>query len=98
MFNNVMRLNLIGYHMVTAERLHDRGLIQELDPLPETGCLVNRLHGNARLSLALNHIMGHALVHHPERALTQLTQQGDLLPRHLPLIRLVHYTHTFTVL
>lgn len=72
---------------MAAEAFHDRGLVEELDALAQAGGLVHRLDGHARLGLALDDVLGDALVHHPEGALAQLPQQGDLVPWHLPFVR-----------
>lgn len=76
--------------MVAAEGLHDGGLVQELDSLPQVGRLVHCFDCNMRLPLALNNVLGDALVDHAEGALAQFPQNGDLLSGHLPLVLLVH--------
>lgn len=76
--------------MVAAEGLHDGGLVQELDSLPQVGRLVHCFDRNMRLPLALNNVLGDALVDHAEGALAQFPQNGDLLSGHLPLVLLVH--------
>lgn len=78
--------------MVTAESLHDGGFVEELDPLSQAGRFVDRLDGHARLRIAFDDVFGDSFVHHAEGALTELSEQCDLLPGHLPLIRNVHYT------
>lgn len=80
------------HHVMTGEALHDRGLVEKLDPLPQTGRLIDRLHRHAGLRLALDDVSGVAFVHHAEGALPQLTQQSDLLPGDLPLVRHIHRT------
>lgn len=81
--------------MVAAEGLHDGGFVQELDPLSQAGRLVHRLHRHIRLPLALDDVLGDALVDHAEGALTQFPQNVDLLPGHLPFVLLVHCKHIF---
>lgn len=76
--------------MMTGERLHDRRLVQELDSLSETGRLVDGLHGYMCFRLALDNVLGDAFVDHPERSLTQLSQDVDLVSGDLPFILLVH--------
>lgn len=76
--------------MVAAEGLHDGGLVQELDSLPQVGRLVDCFDRNTRLPLALNNVLGDALVDHAEGALAQFPQNDDLLSGHLPLVLLVH--------
>lgn len=80
--------------MVAAESLHDRSLVEELNPLAQAGRLVDRLDGHVRLTLALDDVLGDALVHHAERALAQLSQDFDFLAGHLPLVLLVHCVHS----
>ena len=46
---------------------------------------------DARVGLILDYVLCDALVDHAERALAQLPQQLDLVPRDLPLIREVHW-------
>lgn len=79
-----------SYHVVTVELFHDGGFVQELDPLPHAGRLVDRLDGHSCLGLVFDHPLGDALIHHAEGALAQLLVHSDLLPGHLPLIRDVH--------
>ena len=76
--------------MVAGEALHDRSLVEKLDPLSQAGRLVDRLHCHAGLRLTLDNVPGVALVHHAEGALTQFSQERDLLSRHLPLVRHIH--------
>lgn len=81
--------------MVAAEGLHDRGLVQELNSLSQAGRLVHRLHRYARFPLALDDVLGDALVDHAEGALTQFPQNVDLVSGHLPLVLLVHCGHIY---
>lgn len=78
------------YHVVTAEGLHDRSFVQELDPLPEAGRFVDGFDGDARLRFSFDDVLSDSLVHHAEGALTQLPEQRDLLPGNLPLVRNIH--------
>lgn len=75
---------------MTGEALHDWCLIEELDPFSKTGWLIDRLHRNTGLCLTLDDILGIAFVHHTEGSLPQLSEEGDLLSRYLPLIRNVY--------
>lgn len=81
--------------MVAAEGLHDRGLVQELDPLPQVGRLVHRLHGYVRFPLAFDDVLGQAFVDHAEGALAEFPQNGDLFSGNLPLVLLVHCGHIY---
>lgn len=81
---------LPSYHVVAVELLHDRGLVQKLNPFSHTGRFVDRLDGHSRLGFVLDHALGDALVHHAEGALAQLLVHRDLFPGHLPLVRNVH--------
>ncbi len=79
-----------SYHMVAAEGLHDRRLVEELNSLSQAGRLVHRLHCDARFPLALDDVLGDAFVDHTEGALAQFPQNADLLSGHLPLVLLIH--------
>lgn len=80
--------------MVTAEGLHDRGFVEELDPLPQAGRFINRLDSYARLRVSFDDVLCDSLIHHAEGSLTQLSEQIDLFPGHLPFIRNIHYIKT----
>lgn len=82
----------MSYHVVTTEGLHDRGFVEELDPLPQAGWFIDRLDSYACLRVSFDDVLGNSLVHHAEGALTQLSEHRDLLPGHLPLIRNIDYT------
>lgn len=79
--------------MMAAEGLHDRGLIQKLDSLPQAGRLIHSLHSYMRFHLTLDNVLGDAFVDHAEGPLTQFSQNDDLFSRHLPFVLLVHCKH-----
>lgn len=79
------------YHMVAAEGFHDRGLVQELDSLPQAGWLIHRLHRYTRFPLALYDVFRNALVDHAKGALSQFPQNVDLVAGNLPLILFIHW-------
>ena len=85
-----VQICLSPYHMVAAEGLHDRCLIQELDSLSQACRLIHRLHCYTRVSFSLDDVLGNALVDHAEGALTQFPQNVDLVSGHLPLVLLIH--------
>lgn len=87
---------VITYHMVTVELLHDGGFIEKLNSLPHAGRLVDGLDGHACLWFILDHTLRQTLVHHAEGPLAELTTQRDFLPRHLPLVWNVHCTEKRT--
>lgn len=76
--------------MVAAEGLHDRGLVQKLNSLPQVGRLIHRLNCHTSFPFALDDVLCDALVDHAEGALTQFPQNTDLFSGHLPLVLLVH--------
>ena len=78
--------------MVTTEGLHDRGFVEELNPLPQAGRFIDCLDGNACVRVSFDDVLGDPLIHHAEGALTQLSEHCDFLPGHLPLVRNIHYT------
>lgn len=79
--------------MVAAEGLHDRGLVQKLDSLPQVGRLIHRLHSYVRFPFAFNDVFSEALVDHAKGALAEFPQNGDLLSGNLPFVFLVHCRH-----
>lgn len=81
--------------MVAAEGLHDRGLVQKLDSLPQVGRLVHRLYGYVRFSFAFNDVFSEAFVDHAEGALAEFPQNGDLFSGNLPFVFLVHCRHVY---
>lgn len=87
---SILEDTIAPYHMVAAEGLHDGGLVQELDSLPQVGRLVHRLHRYTGFPFTLDDVLRDALVHHAEGALTQFSQNGDLFSSYLPLVLLVH--------
>lgn len=77
----------VPYHVVAAERLHHRCFVQELDSLSQARRLVDRLDGHSRLWVSLDDVLGDSLIHHAEGTLSELSEQRDLLPGNLPLVR-----------
>lgn len=85
----------MSYHVVAAERLHHRRFVQELDSLSQARRLIDRLDGHPCLWVSLDDVLGVSLVHHAEGALSELSEQRDLLPGNLPLIGNINCTkHT----
>lgn len=81
------------HHVVAAEGLHDRGLVQKLDSLPQVGRFVHCLYGYVRFPFSFNDVFSDAFVDHAEGALAELPQNGDLVSGNLPFIFLVHCRH-----
>lgn len=79
--------------MVTVKLLHDGRFIEELDPFVHARRLVHSFDGHPRFRLAFDDAFGDALVHHTERALTELPAQRDFLSLDFPFIWHVHYTN-----
>ena len=87
----------VSYHVVTAECLHHRGFVQELDSLSQARWLIDCLDGHLRLQVPFDDVLGNSLVHHAEGALPKLSEQRDLFPWNLPLIRNINCTKATTV-
>lgn len=75
-----------AYYVMATESLHDGRFVKELDPLAEACRLVDGLHGHSGVRLALHDVFSDAFVNHSERALAELSEDADLLARHLPLV------------
>lgn len=85
----------MSYHVVTAEGLHHRGFVQELDSLSQARRLIDCLDSHSRLWVSFDDVLGDSLVHHAEGTLSKLSEQRDLFPGNLPLIRNINCTkHT----
>ena len=77
--------------MVTVERFHDRGLLQELNAISNRGIFIDCFNSYLVLLFVFYNAVSDAFIHHTKRTLAQLSKQLNLVTRYLPFIRDIDY-------